>query len=166
VELSKFERRLLANQYHILRLLDQSNADHYQKMQEALENGYASVYETLPYETINDVLPADESTLVIDAMDMYSAIQRSYDALDDKTGIEEERTKFPGFDSDFELAQLGYARFIVEWEGRFTHLKAHSEDFMGHTPMMDQYRRMTDVWKLAGNRYELTRDDITAILGA
>jgi hypothetical protein len=25
---------------------------------------------------------------------------------------------------------------------------------------------MTDVWKLAGNRYELTRDDITAILGA
>jgi uncharacterized protein YfbU (UPF0304 family) len=25
---------------------------------------------------------------------------------------------------------------------------------------------MSDVWKLASNRYELTRDDITAILGA
>jgi uncharacterized protein len=166
VELNKFERRLLANQYRILSLLDQSNADHYQKMQEALENGYESVYETLLYETINDVLPADESTLVINAMDMYSAIQRSYDALDDKTGIEEERTKFPGFDSDFELAHLGYARFVVEKEGRFSQLKAHSEDYMGHTPMMDQYRRMTDIWKLANNRYELTRDDITAILGA
>jgi uncharacterized protein YfbU (UPF0304 family) len=32
--------------------------------------------------------------------------------------------------------------------------------------MVDEYRRMTDVWKLASNRYELTRDDITAILGA
>jgi uncharacterized protein YfbU (UPF0304 family) len=166
VELNKFERGLLAKQYHILRLLDQTNADHYQKMQEALENGYEAVYETLLYETIADVLPAGESTLVIEAMDMYSAIQRSYDALDDKTGIEEERTKFPGFDSDFELAHLGYARFVVEREGRFSQLKAHSEDYMSHRPMLDQYRRMTDVWKLAANRYELTRDDIAAILDA
>jgi uncharacterized protein YfbU (UPF0304 family) len=32
--------------------------------------------------------------------------------------------------------------------------------------MLDQYRRMYDVWRLAANRSELTRDDITAILGA
>jgi len=99
-------------------------------------------------------------------MNLYDALQRSYDALDDKKGIEEERTKFPGFDSNYEPAHLGYARFVVEREGRFSHLKPFSADFISHTPMLDQYRRMTDVWKLAGNRYELTRDDITAILGA
>ena len=164
--LNKFERRLLANQYHILSLLDQSNAGHYEKMQEALENGYESAYETLLYETILDVLPADESTLVIDAMDMYSAIQRSYDALDDKTGIEEWRTKFPGFDGNHETAHMSYARFVVAKEGRFGFLKPSSEDFNSHTPMLDQYRRMSDVWKLASSRYELTRDDIIALLGA
>jgi uncharacterized protein YfbU (UPF0304 family) len=32
--------------------------------------------------------------------------------------------------------------------------------------MLDQYRRMYDVWRLAENRAELTRDNITAMLGA
>jgi uncharacterized protein YfbU (UPF0304 family) len=32
--------------------------------------------------------------------------------------------------------------------------------------MLDQYRRMYDVWRLVDNRSELTRDDITAMLGA
>jgi uncharacterized protein YfbU (UPF0304 family) len=32
--------------------------------------------------------------------------------------------------------------------------------------MLDQYRRMYDAWRLADNRYDLTRDDITAMLGA
>jgi uncharacterized protein YfbU (UPF0304 family) len=166
VELNKFERLLLMNQYRILSLLDQSNADHYDKLRDALENGYVASYQDDLFAGILEGLSVEQSAFVVEVMSMYDALQRCYDALDDKTGIEEERTKFPGFDSDFELAQLGYARFVVEREGRFSQLKAHSEDFMGHTPMMDQYRRMTDVWKLAGNRYELTRDDITAILGA
>jgi uncharacterized protein YfbU (UPF0304 family) len=99
-------------------------------------------------------------------MNMYDALQRSYDALDDKQGIEEERTKFPGFESDYELAHLGYARFVVEREGRFSHLKSFRSDFISHTPMLDQYRRMYDAWRLADNRYDLTQDDITAMLGA
>jgi uncharacterized protein YfbU (UPF0304 family) len=32
--------------------------------------------------------------------------------------------------------------------------------------MLDQYRRMYDVWRLVENRSELTRDNISAILGA
>jgi uncharacterized protein len=164
--LSKFERRLLANQYHILSLLDQSNADHYGKMREALERGYESAYEDEVFGRMLDVLPRNESTLVIDAMAMYSAIQHSYAALDDKTGIEELRTEFPGFDGNHETAYMAYARFVVEKEGQFRSLKPNSEDFNSHTPMLDQYRRMIDVWKLTGNRYELTRDDLSAILGA
>ena len=166
MELNKFERLLLMNQYRILSLLDQSNPDHYDKLRDALENGYVASYQDDLFAGMLDGLSVEQSAFVLEVMSMYDALQRSYDALDDKQGIEEERTKFPGFDSDFELAQLGYARFVVEREGRFSHLKPASADFISHTPMVDQYRRMTDVWKLAGNRYELTQDDITAILGA
>jgi uncharacterized protein len=166
MELNKFERLLLMNQYRILSLLDQSNADHYDKLRDALENGYVASYQDDLFAGMLDGLSVEQSAFVLEVMSMYDALQRSYDALDDKQGIEEERTKFPGFDSDYERAHLGYARFVVEREGRFSRLKSHSPDFIGHTPMLDQYRRMTDLWKLSGNRYELTRDDITAILGA
>jgi len=166
VELNKFERLLLMNQYRILSLLDQSNADHYNKLRDALENGYVASYQDDLFAGILDGLSVEQCTFVREVMNMYDALQRSYDALDEKQGIEEERTKFPGFDSDYELEHLGYARFVVEREGRFSRLKPFSADFISHTPMLDRYRRMYDVWKLADNRYELTRDDITAILGA
>ena len=166
MELNKFERLLLMNQYRILSLLDQSKADHYDKLRDELENGYVASYQDDLFAEILDGLSVEQCAFVLEVMSMYEALQRCYDALDDKTGIEEERTKFPGFDSDYELAHLGYARFVVEKEGRFSHLKPSSADFISHTPMLDEYRRMTDVWKLAGNRYELTWDDITAILGA
>jgi uncharacterized protein len=166
VELNKFERLLLMNQYRILSLLDQSNADHYDKLRDELENGYVASYQDDLFAGILDGLSVEQSAFVVEVMSMYDALQRSYDAFDDKSGIEEESTKFPGFDSSYEPAHLGYARFVVEREGRFGHLKPFSADFISHTPMLDQYRRMTDVWKLASNRYELTRDDITAILGA
>ena len=163
---NKFERRLLANQYQILSLLDQNNADHYEKMQEALEKGYESYYHDEIFGWIFDGLAESESTLVIDAMDMYFAIQRAYDALDDKAEIEEWRTKFPGFDGNHETAYMSYARFVVEREGRFSLLKLSSADFNSHTPMLDRYRRMIDNWKLTANQYDLTREGITAILGS
>jgi uncharacterized protein len=166
VELNKFERLLLMNQYRILSLLDQSNADHYNKLRDALESGYVASYQDDLFAGMLDGLSVEQCAFVREVMNMYDALQRSYDALDDKQGIEEERTKFPGFDSDYELPHLGYARFVVEREGKFSRLKSHSPDFIGHTPMLDQYRRMYDIWRLADNRYELTRDDIAVILGA
>jgi uncharacterized protein YfbU (UPF0304 family) len=47
VELNKFERLLLTNQYRILSLLDHSNADHYNKLGDALEKGYVASYRTI-----------------------------------------------------------------------------------------------------------------------
>jgi len=43
-------------------------------------------------------------------------------------------------------------------------LKPYKEDFNSHTPMLDRYRRMIDNWKLTSNGYELTREEIIAIL--
>jgi uncharacterized protein len=147
MELTKVERRLLANQYHILSLLDEGNAEYYDNLRDALESGYASAYEDEVFGWILDPLPRSESVL-------------------DKTGIEQWRTEFPGFDGNHETAYMGYAQFVVEEEGRFGFLKPHSADFNSHMPTLESYRRMIDVWKLTNNRYELTRDDIIAVLDA
>jgi uncharacterized protein len=111
-----------------------------------------------------DPLPPWGCKLVIDVMSMYSSIQRSFEALDDKTGIEEWRTWFPGFDGNRETTHVGYARYVVEKEHRFADLKPNSEDFDSHTPTVKRYRRMIPVWKAIENRDELTREDMISIL--
>jgi uncharacterized protein YfbU (UPF0304 family) len=97
---------------------------------------------------------------------MYSSIQRSFEALDDKTGIEVWCAWFPGFDSDLETTHKGYARYAVEKEHRFTDLKPNFEDFDSHTPTATRYRRMIPIWKSIENRDELTREEIISILDA
>ena len=107
MQLNNFERLLLMNQYRILSLLDQSNAEHYNKLRDALEHGYVASYRDDLFAGIRDGLSVEQCAFVLEVMNMYDALQRSYDALDDKQGIEEERTKFPGFESDYEIAHLG-----------------------------------------------------------
>jgi uncharacterized protein YfbU (UPF0304 family) len=123
MELTKIERRLLANQYHILSLLDEGNAEHYEILRDALENGYEAAYHYGFFGSMLDPLSSWQCKLVMEAMAMYSSIQRSFEGLDDKTVIEEWRTWFPGFDGDLETTDMGYARYVVEKEHRFTDLK-------------------------------------------
>jgi len=166
MELTKVERRLLANQYHILSLLDEDNAEHYDNLRDALENGYEAAYLYELFGWMLAPLPPWQCKLVVDAMNMYSSIQRSYEVLDDKTAIEEWRTWFPGFDGDEETTYMGYARFVVEKERRFTDLKPNTEDFNSHMPTLERYRRMIPVWKSIDNHDQLTREDIISILEA
>lgn len=56
MELSKYERLVLANQYKILSLLDSSNAADHDRICEALEQGFPLVYEELFKQEIFDGL--------------------------------------------------------------------------------------------------------------
>lgn len=96
-------------------------------------------------------------------MSMYSSIQRFFESLDDKTGIEEWRMWFPGFDGDRETTHMGYARYGLQKENRFTDLKPNTEDFDSRAPTVKHYRRMIPVWKSIENRDKLTREDILSI---
>ena len=97
MELNKFERLLLMNQYRILSLLEQSNAEHYNKLGAALEEGYVASYQDDLFAGMREGLSVEQCAFVVEVMNMSEALQRSYDALDDKQRIEEERTKFPRF---------------------------------------------------------------------
>ena len=178
MQLSYMERVMLSNQYKILSLLDTSNADHYDKVREALEYGYESYYEeAFNREVYEDVLSSEESLLVIDAMDMYWAMQISYANLGDDASIERERLDFPGFDGNHETRLYTYSRFVVEKEERFGSLKLEKDRravegqppalldrYNSHMPMADIYHHRVDFWKSLPKRYELSEQEIRDIL--
>lgn len=168
MKLTKVERWILANQYKILEHLDPDNAKEYQVMQEVLENGYELEYDwkTQHLYDGDDVVTEEKGRYVIRVMAMYDALQRSYERLADKEGIEERALAFPGFDGNNEGEYLSYARFLREREGKFTHVKDDSDNLNSHFPTLEVYDRMREVWAQLGEKHELSRDEIRAILDA
>lgn len=177
MQLSYVQRVILANQYKILSSLYEgsSEAESYSKIQESLENGYELYYEdALHWQVFEDELTKEDCRLVIRAMDMYWAMQISYERLEDQTGIKKEDLYFPGFDGNNETKFLGYTQFIVEREGRFTSLKFEKDQHSGaaggtdrynsHWPVVDLYRNRVNYWQQLPNSYELSQEDILALL--
>ena len=163
MKLSKVERLLLANQYHIMSMLEKESADYHDRLREALVNGYESVYEDI-FLPILDGLSVEECRFVQLAMALYGVMQRSHEELPDKAGIEERDIVFPGFDGNHETEYLAYARYVVEKERRFPYLKLGWGGFNSHVPMIDRYRQQVEVWRSMDEKPELTAEDITTIL--
>lgn len=106
---------------------------------------------------------------VVDILDMWSFIERSYNRLspDDKERIKTEaaplgtHAQFAGFDGNHETEQMSIARFLVEDLGKFSEFEGR--DFNSHSPSIDTYRRMLTVFlplrSLLAQEY---RHDLTA----
>ena len=99
---------------------------------------------------------------------MYRAITFSFQKLKDKIGINEYHLKFQGFDGNNETDQYSYVCYFIIDLNRFQELKYGLEypDLNSHSPMLDKYRKMLDVWKEYNNKNQLTKEDIINILGA
>ena len=164
MQLTKVERLLLANQYLILSKLDPQDESH-TRMVKALEHGYEAAIQEALSKRIFDGLPEEECHVVQDALELYGTIQRSYDALEDKAGIEEHRVEFSGFDGNHETAHMAYAKYLLEKEGRYPYLRLARGWANSHTEMLGRYRRQIAVWKSMDEKRELTREDIASILG-
>jgi uncharacterized protein len=165
-DLTKFERLVLINQYRILEAVDPENAEDHASIREAIEWGYQSAIDSL-FEHVFDGLSREECGLVDNALAVHDALQRSYDALDDKAGIDRSRLEFPGFDGNNETSHMAYAQYVVEREmpiPRFTHVRRSGGTFNSHTPMRSEYQRMIRVWESVGRGYQLTPDQIKQIL--
>jgi uncharacterized protein len=165
MELSKLERLLLDNQYQILSFVDPGNAKWYDRMREALQNGYEAAYSSL-FNGIFDPLPAPECSFVVHTMAMFDALQQSYAALSDKGGIDQSRLRFSGFDGNNETEYMGYAQFLVEKEERFTTLQLGGDGFNSHRLIIPEYKAMLTLWYGMGQANQLTADQIRQILGA
>jgi hypothetical protein len=164
MHLTTFERLSLANQYEILALLDPKHAYQYKKWIEALQDGFESAYDEFVQPFLGG-LSSEECAFVTHAMEMHYAMQQCHKKLTEKSGIEAKRLIFPGFDGNSETMHMAYARFLVGPDHRFGNLQ-HDEDMNCHMCMLSRYRRMIAVWDALPNRYQMSRDELAAVIDA
>ena len=174
MKLSRVERCLLANQYRILELLDKHERDGYAIRREALEQGYELEFAGVFSQIHTDVLSEDDCREVMDILDMYTHLRRSFDALgpSDRLGISEGDLRFPGFDGNHEGFHLAYARHLGKTDRWSNLLGDEGNDLNSHVPTLEMYRRMLDVYRGLESRSarleikDLANDEIMRIVAA
>lgn len=166
--LTRVERWILANQYRILECVDRKNAEGYQHAREAIERGYEFLYDDCAisiYDSPN-IISSEECSYVIDVMEMFSVIQRTYDSLTDKSEIPSYLIDFPGFDGTNELPYLGFAKFFCESRQAFQHLRKSDDSFNSHCSTRELYQRMLAAWRESSDKHRLTKGDLIRITQA
>lgn len=167
IALSKIERLILSNQYRILEGLYPEDAEQYQENRKAIEEGFELHYEDCFSVLSEDTLTSEECREVIDILSMYRAITFSNK---ETYKIENYNLKFRGFDlnDEYESKRVMYARYFINDLDRFEELKYGNiyADCNSHSLMMDKYRKMLEVWKELGCKYELSKSEIQAIVQA
>jgi hypothetical protein len=84
---------------------------------------------------------------VYDILDMYRDLRFAYENLGSTSGVEEAAVSFRGFDGNNEPKALLYARFLIKDLGKWEELAPALEfGLNSHTPMLDSYRGMLEVW--------------------
>lgn len=132
MEMTNAQRLILSNQYKMMTMLDPTNAERYRRLQTIIERGYGLQMRELDREF--GELTEETCRTIIDIMEMYHALHVSWTNLKDTQAIDERRVTFLGFDAATEARYLGYVRFMVNIEGRYTHLTP------GHTALMPRRR--------------------------
>lgn len=164
MSLTRNERWILSNQYRILAALCPDEAEHFDAAREAIDCGYELHYSWLTEHIYEDIMSVEECREVIDILSMFEKIKWAYDALADKSGIDEWRTKFGGFSGNEEGKQTAYARYYCTHDTpRFVTLGLTDKDFNGHIPVLGRYRRMLGLWEASQDKNALTKEDIVRI---
>jgi uncharacterized protein YfbU (UPF0304 family) len=153
MKLSRTERWILSNQYRILETLYPAEAASYARNREALDSGYELHYGWMAERIYDedDMLSEEDCREVMQILNMYLALKRSYEALQDKSGIEEWQIKFSGFDGNNETTRLAYMRYLNEEGEAYADLD-RGDNFNSHMPSLDGYRRQLAEWKALVNR--------------
>jgi uncharacterized protein YfbU (UPF0304 family) len=148
MKLSRIERWILSNQYKILEQLDPEQAAQYACCRNAIDCGYEGDYDWIAADVSDesDGLSSAACGEVIDILEMYSDLQRGFDALDDTSDIRDYQITFPGFDGNHESKRVGYCRHLCGGQGRYHDLRRPT-DWESHRPVIDAYRRMLAVWR-------------------
>lgn len=165
MKLTKYERKILINQFEIRKRLEAT--DQYDRLITILEEGYSYWYEEAVTGMCDDV-SEDDCRFVRDVLLMFRMIewykQDSGDALEG-----ELHTHFAGFDGNNEAELMGFAKFEIEGERQWDEQKRYAkitDGFNSHMPMRQIYERMLRVFNSLGSMRKLTRDDVMKVLAA
>ena len=167
MELSKKERLAFIYQLRILEALYPDEATEFSNHRTALENGYALHYDWMA-EQLSDEMSEEECREVLDILDMYRAITFGLDNLEKDDVLQNHHlAKFPGFDGNNEGRQMSYARYYIVDLDRYSELKGSEYPrFNSHKRMLNTYQAMIERWKSLEDKFDLSRDQVAAILGA
>lgn len=156
MELSKKDRLLLINQYRILAALNESDASHYNELIQILERGYTIFYSMID-EWVSDDMPEDEGKFVLDVLDLYRAIEDVKRSTKDETLEKHHYSHFVGFDGNHETQYMGFSRFLLQEQGKFSEQEKYlriNDNMNSHMPMIEKYKNMLqkskeiDIWNM------------------
>ena len=167
MELTKKERLAFIYQLRMLEALHPNEAADFAQKRTALEDGFALHYDWL-FESLSDELSEEECREVLDILDMYRAITFGLQKLDKSDALREHHlAKFRGFDGNNEGQVMAYVRYFIVDLDRYPELKEGKlPSFNSHTPMLATYQEMFQRWKEIATTFELSREQIAAVLGA
>ncbi|MCA9623146.1 MAG: YfbU family protein [Myxococcales bacterium] len=166
MNLTKLERRLLINQFEILKKLE--DTDEYDRLITILEEGYSSLYRDV---LINlwDELPEADCNFVFEVLLMYRALEDYYEDKGDEELKKNPSAKFSGFDGNNETHLMSFAQFLISQPGHWDFLKdraAKTDRFNSHMPRVPVYERMLEVWEKSGDKLRLTAEEAKAVVQA
>lgn len=164
MEMTTTQRLILVNQYKLMALLDRDNAPQYNRLEHIVKGGFALELKEISKEFLD--LSKDECRMVRDTLEMYNALQVSYNNLVDKTTISAHRLQFVGYCAVREKKYLNYLNFITEVEGKYQEIIHKVQGCDSQTPMWDKYSKMLDIWRACPHEYHLSAVEIQNILNA
>ncbi len=167
MEISKKDRVLLINQYKILSAIKPDESDHYNELIDILENGYEIFYSMID-EWISDEMPSDEGRFVLDILDLYRAIEYFKRSTKSEAISKNHFSVFAGFDGNNETQYMGFARFLIETQGKFSEQEQYfrqNDHLNSHMPMVSKYKKMLDTSKNY-DIWNMTEDQALAILNS
>ncbi|PJG81920.1 YfbU family protein [Caviibacterium pharyngocola] len=164
MEMTSTQRLILANQYKLMGLLEPNNAKKYQRLEAIVKGGFGLELKELDKE-FSDI-SEEECRTVLDTLEMYHALQVSYNNLGDKSSVTPHRLQFAGYCAVREKKYLNYLRFITGTEGKYQEFMRCEHGCDSQTPMWDKYSKMLEIWRTCPHEYHLSMAEIQKILNA
>ncbi|WP_040977345.1 YfbU family protein [Necropsobacter massiliensis] len=164
MQMTSTQRLILANQYKLMGLLEPNNVKKYQRLEAIVKGGFGLELQELDKE-FSDI-SEQECRTVLATLEMYHALQVSYNNLGDQSTITPHRLQFAGYCAQREKKYLNYLRFITGTEGKYQEFMHCEHGCDSQTPMWDKYIRMLEVWRACPHEYHLSMAEIQRILNA
>ena len=166
MDMTNAQRLILSNQYYLMSQMDPANAEKYQRQQLIVERGYELQIRELDKDF--GCITEAECREIIDFMEMYHAMQESYNMLvpECQAKVDARRLQFLGFDIATEAQQVNYVRFLTASEGLYPQFDKADHHFNSQMTMTDKYRRMLTTWRNCPRQYHLCSTEMAQIFNA
>lgn len=170
--LTRTDRWLLHNQFEILRLMhlllkEPWQSEDYERLKTVISLGYEWKYEQISQGIDSSSMEFGDSEEVVRILEMYRAINMACTKSRECSEIESPYLRFLGFDGNYEVDQHGFAKFLIEDEGKFKESAPEDgSDLNSGLPMLPKYRKMLREWNMCSDRFSLGKEDLERILNA